>query len=276
MKLILWLVVILLVGCNEESPKATKTSASTISGDVRVFDKVLTLSKTGQAKTLRVYLPPGYDASDKHYPVLYMHDGQNLFDKATAYIEEWQVDEQLNRLAQSGEMGLIVVGIDHAGPDRINELSPWEHAEHGKGWGEAYTDFIVHQVKPWVDSQFRTRAQAESTAIMGSSLGGLATQYAIHQYPEVFSKAAVFSPSFWYAPAVFAHAQVHPLTDRHRVYYLAGGEEGGDIPALTEKMARQQRQVTSVVLETKIVPGGEHNEALWRTHFTEAVLWLFK
>ena len=127
----------------------------------------MTIPGLGRERTIRLYLPPGYDASTKRYPVLYMHDGQNLFDDATSYVGEWGVDEALDALAADG-LELIVVGIDHGGEKRFNELSPVSHPRFGAGENRQYTDFVVNVLKPHIDATYRTRPEREHTGIMGS------------------------------------------------------------------------------------------------------------
>ncbi|MBL7775051.1 MAG: alpha/beta hydrolase, partial [Saprospiraceae bacterium] len=112
-----------------------------------------------------VYLPPDYATARKRYPVLYMHDGQNLFDNNTSSFGEWQVDEALNRLFNQGDYGCIVVGIDNGGAKRLDEYSPWKNPEYGGGEGKAYLDFIVRTLKPHIDSVYRTLPGCESTGI---------------------------------------------------------------------------------------------------------------
>src|SRR5206468_2794112 len=94
-------------------------------------------------RTLRIYLPPGYEKTQRRYPVLYMHDGQNLFDAATSYAGEWGVDETLNELARSSHLELIVVGIDNGDLKRMQELNPWDNEKYGAGEGREYMRFIV-------------------------------------------------------------------------------------------------------------------------------------
>ena len=151
-------------------------------------------------RDLRIYLPPSYTLeTERLYPVLYMHDGQNLFDATTAaFGVEWEVDERVDTLSAAGWMEeVLVVGIDNTAA-RISEYTPTADATHGGGDGEAYTRFLVEEVKPWVDQHLRTRCEAEHTAVMGSSLGGLISFYMGQTRPEVFGHAGAVSPSFWW------------------------------------------------------------------------------
>ncbi len=179
-----------------------------------------------RTRQIRVYVPPGYATSGKRYPVLYMHDGQNLFDDATAYAGEWHVDETMNALSRSGKLELIVVGIDNGKEKRMTELNPWPNPRFGAAEGKQYMDFVVKVLKPLIDKQYRTKADRANTAIMGSSIGGLISHYAIVQYPEVFSKAGIFSPAYWTAGPSFDYFAAKPAAGDARLYFLMGEKEG--------------------------------------------------
>lgn len=249
--------------------------ASTAQPNVHVLAP-LAMPQLGRERTLRVYLPPGYEHSRKRYPVLYMHDGQNLFDAATAFFGEWGVDEALNELAKTKGLELIVVGIDNGGDKRNTELNAWDNPDHKPGEGRQYMQFIVDTVKPYIDVHYRTRPDREHTAIMGSSLGGLISHYAICEYPNVFGKAGLFSPSYWYAPAVAEYTAAH--TPAHaKIYFYAGGKEDEQMVGNMQSIVAQMRQRglaerdTSVHVEAQ----AQHNEAAWRAEFPRAVEWLF-
>jgi predicted alpha/beta superfamily hydrolase len=245
--------------------------------NVQVLAPPLTIPGLNRERTLRIYLPPSYAQSDKRYPVIYMHDAQNLFDDATSYAGEWGVDEAMNQLARSHGFEAIVVGIDHGGARRMNELSPWENPRFGKAEGEAYMAFVVDVVKKHVDTRYRTRPGPEATAIIGSSMGGLISHYAIHRYPQVFGKAGVFSPSYWFAPQVFELTRKQPLPATARVYLYAGGKEGAETVDDAQRMHTLLAEASAgrdgAVL--RLLPQGEHNEAAWRSEFPRAVIWLF-
>ena len=258
------------------APLHAADTASTAGKTVTVFTPPLRLPGLQRARTLRLYLPPDYAASvDRRYPVIYMHDGQNLFDDATAYAGEWGVDEALDALAREG-FSAIVVGIDNGGENRIRELSAWPNPESGAGDNDLYTDDLVRVIKPFVDANWRTRAGRADTAIIGSSLGGLASHYALHRRPDVFSKAGVFSPSYWIAPAVYAHTANVALPADARIYLTMGGREG-------EQALEDVRRMHALLLERgldgrvalSVQPDGEHNEKTWRGEFPAAVRFLF-
>ena len=251
---------------------------STVTDNVQVLPYQFVMPGLDRQRSIRLYLPPSYKTSEKRYPVIYMHDGQNLFDDMTADAGEWGVDESLNQLAEKHGLEMIVVGIDNGGDFRMNELSPWENKRFGKAQGKQYMDFIVKVVKPYIDTNFRTRKDRLHTAIMGSAMGGLMSHYAAHAYPEVFSKAGIFSPSYWYSQQVFSFTQRKKAPLDARLYVMYGDKEGDGMIADTDKMRRQLKQQGHPRQNNlfKRVPKGEHNEQLWRTEFPEAVQWLFQ
>ncbi len=263
---------LLLFACSEP------VKISTVTDNVQVLPYQFVMTELDRQRTIRLYLPPSYQHSEKRYPVIYMHDGQNLFDVMTAFAGEWEVDEALNQLAEKQDFEVIVVGIDNSGDFRMNELSPWENKRFGEAQGKQYMDFIVEVVKPHIDSNFRTKADRLNTAIMGSDMGGLISHYAVHAYPEVFSKAGIFSPAYWYSQDVFSFTQFKKAQLDVRLYVMYGDKEGNGMIADTDKMQRQLKQQGHPRKNTlfKRVPKGEHNEQLWQTEFTEAIQWLFQ
>ena len=230
-----------------------------------------------QLKTSRkiwLYLPKDYATSTKKYPVIYMHDAQNLFDAKTSFMGEWNIDEKLDSLNAQ----VIVVGIENGGDKRIEELTPYAHAKHGGGKADNYLDFIVKTLKPQIDQKYRTKTNAKNTTIWGSSLGGLVSYYALLKYPEVFGKAGVFSPSFW-----FNRKEIFELTEKtsklkSKIYFMCGDSEGDDdmITDLNkmEQLINTKRCSCKNRNKKVIVKGGKHNEKLWRDGFVKAYLWL--
>ncbi len=257
---------------------ADVSSNSTAAPNVTILSNNFPMPQFGDRKRkIWIYLPPGYDDNTASYPVLYMHDGQNLFDQYTSFAGEWKVDETMNELSASKNLNLIVVGIDNGGSLRIEEYTPWENKTYGGGDAEKYTEFIVKTLKPYIDSAFHTKPEKKFTGIMGSSLGGLVSHFAALQYPDIFGKAGVFSPSFWFSDTCYQFAKDHANIQGQKMYFLAGdSESGGMVPDL-EKMIKSMKETgyDSVGIQKKIVPGGKHNEQLWSNGFGEAVTWLF-
>lgn len=258
--------------CEEQQKQATATE------NVQVLPYQFLMPDLDRKRTVRLYLPPSYDGSTKSYPVIYMHDGQNLFDDLTSYAGEWGIDESLNILATDQGLEFIVVGIDNGGDFRMNELSPWPNDRFGEAQGKQYMDFIVEVVKPYIDTNFRTKPDRLHTAIMGSSMGGLISHYAMHEYSNIFSKAGIFSPSYWYSQDVFAFTKFKKAKLDARLYVMFGDSEGNGMIADTDTMQRQLKQQGHPKQNTlfKRVAGGEHNELLWGGEFSEAVKWLFQ
>lgn len=257
---------------------AAAPRASTAQPNVHVLPTPFVIPGLNRQRTVRLYLPPGYERAQRRYPVVYMHDGQNLFDDATAYAGEWGVDETLNALATSRGLKLIVVGIDNGGAERIHELNAWDHPEYGKGEGREYLAFIVEVLKPWVDQHYRTMPDKRHTGIIGSSMGGLVSSYAISRYPEVFGVAGIFSPAYWLAPQAFADSGSRPPPHGERIYFYAGGSESETmVPDMKRMVAVLRRSgLPAHNLEVQVNPVGRHNEAAWRAEFPRAVEWLFR
>lgn len=254
-------------------------SNSTAAPNVSILSNNFYMPQLNRNRRIWLYLPPDYHTTSKKYPVLYMHDGQNLFDAATSFAGEWEVDESLNTLHQQGDHGCIVVGIDNGGAERLNEYSPWVNLQYNAGGqGDDYVEFIASTLKPHIDSTFRTLPGRTTTGIMGSSMGGLISMYAFSERQDVFSRAGIFSPAFWFggsSPA--AHVAANPREGEARVYFLAGGQEPASVA--------QNMQVVADAMTTagflgdekfSLVPAdGQHSEWFWRREFQAAYIWLF-
>ncbi len=261
------------------------TIASTASAGVSAYPTLLTIPELNRQRGIRLYVPPGYATSTKRYPVIYMHDAQNLFDNAIAQAGEWEIDETLDQLARAGQLEAIVVGVDRGGvignlaadPLRMTELNPWFNPANGAGEGRQYMDFIVKVVKPLIDNEYRTLPDRANTGVMGASLGGLISHYAINQYPDVFGKAAIFSPSYWVGgqPSYqFFDSTVVPKDAR--LYLLVGEREGPmvtDLQNVHRAIARNGHPGAN--LSIRVVPNGEHGEPMYRAETKAALVWLF-
>ena len=244
-------------------------------GDIRRMPGVRS-PELDNTRTVEVYLPPSYRTSGRHYPVVYMHDGQNLFDARASFAGEWQVDETMERLAGEG-IEAIVVAIPNMGPKRLDEYSPFQDARHGGGLGEAYLSFIIDTLKPRVDRRYRTTPTREHTGIVGSSMGGLISLYAFLRHPQVFGFAGAMSPSLWFAGrALLEFARQAPRWTG-RLYLDAGTEEGArtlnDARTAARLLRRQAVRSRGHVLYVED-PGGRHEEAAWASRFEYAVRFL--
>ena len=182
-------------------------------------------------RSVIVYLPPSYGKSPQRYPVLYMHDGNNLFDPATGFMgREWRLDETLERLfAQGGLREMIVVGIYNS-PERFAEYSWHPHFDRGYqhgAIGPAYARFLVEELKPLIDSHYRTISDGYHTGIMGSSLGAMISFYTALAYPGVFSRVGLMSPTVYWAGHQILEDVFHFPRDL-RVWIDIGSHEGSD------------------------------------------------
>ncbi|CAM4141358.1 alpha/beta hydrolase [Flavobacterium antarcticum] len=244
---------------------------STASANVTTFE--IFSPELNVQKKIWIYLPKDYATSTKKYPTIYMHDAQNLFDAKTSFVGEWEADETLNKMNAQ----LIVIGIEHGNDKRLDELTPYQNEKYGGGNGDNYLEFIVKTLKPKVDSIYRTKSNPRNTAIFGSSLGGLISFYGVLKYPEVFGKAGVFSPSFWFSDEIYTLMEQSETT-KAKIFFLSGDKESETMVSDLKKMERlldHNRCYCLKLNKTVIVKEGEHNEKLWRENFEQAVKWLF-
>jgi len=250
----------------------TTKAQSTASKNVSTF--TIAAPQLDSIKKIWVYLPESYTTSQKEYPVLYLQDAQNLFDVSTSYVGEWKVDETLDSL----NLDLIVIGIEHGNEKRIDELTPYPNPEYKGGNANNYLDFILNTLKPKVDSLYNTSSNTENTFIGGSSLGGLFSYYATLKHPDIFGKALIFSPSFWYSEDIFEltkNMDSTKLSD-NQFYFRAGEKESETmVPLMFEMKDLLSSKVNSEKqINIQSIPEGEHNEATWATIFPDAARWL--
>jgi predicted alpha/beta superfamily hydrolase len=262
-------------------PKPNSTAprgVSLLSDDMR-------MPQLNRNRRIWVYLPPDYGAANKKYPVIYMQDGQNIFDRATSFAGEWGVDETLDRLARAGDSGAIVIGIDNGGQTRREEYHAIDPENGRPGKQDAYLQFIVSTLKPLVDRAFSTKPDRLNTAIMGSSSGGTLALNAAMKHPDVFGKAAMFSTPLWLAPRfetlITASNAYRPGT---KLWFNCGaGEKIGegapgmfakDQPALIDALVAAGFSRTTQLSAT-IDAEGQHNEAFWGRTFEDAYKFLF-
>ena len=223
-----------------------------------------------------VYLPESYGSTTKAYPVLYLQDAQNLFDNSTSFSGEWRVDEILDSL----KIEIIVVGIEHGGEERIEELTPFPHPEYKGGKAEIYLDFITSSLMPEISQRYRILQGPESTFIGGSSLGGLFAYYGVIKHPEIFGKGIIFSPSFWFSDDIFDFTnQIEIENIKDTKLYLRAGDSESE--TMVPRMFRIRQQLidkgySPCNIYTRAIPGGKHNEKFWASLVPEAVLWLME
>lgn len=251
---------------------------STAADNVELLSEDFYMPQLDRNRRIWIYLPPDYYSSNRSYPVMYMHDGQNLFDQQSSFAGEWEVDESLNDLFEQGDYGIIVVGIENGGTERLAEYTPWPNAQYGGGDGAAYVDFLVETLKPHIDANYRTFSDAANTGIMGSSLGGLISLYACIKYQNVFGRAGVLSPSLWFTSDIYDFVSTTGKQADVRIALLAGELESETMVPLLNDMYNTLRAAGFTEDELNIVThaDGTHSEWYWRREFPATYQWLFQ
>ncbi|MDB4875036.1 MAG: Endo,4-beta-xylanase/feruloyl esterase precursor [Gemmatimonadetes bacterium] len=253
----------------------------TLTGDIRTHEGFHS-RYLERDRTIVVYLPPGYDATSAvRYPTLYLHDGQNVFDQATSFGDEWRVDETAQALITAGAIEpVIVVGVYNAGEARVDEYTPTVRRAQGDGGhADDYGRMLVEELKPFIDATYKTFPGAANTAIGGSSLGGLLTMHLGLRYPTAFGKLAVLSPSVWWDDRVILR-EVAALTHKlpQRIWLDAGTREGEETIANSRLLRDALVEKGWVVGEDLMyleADGGEHNEASWAARVGPVLEFLF-
>jgi predicted alpha/beta superfamily hydrolase len=234
-------------------------------------------------RTVQVYLPPQYmEEEERRFPVFYLHDGQNLFDGRTSYIpgQTWKAHATADRLSAEGQIEpVILVGVANTGLRRMAEYTPTRDMKLGGGEGRRYGRLLVEELKPWVDATFRTLAGAGDTGLGGSSLGGLISLFLGWEYPTVFSKLAVMSPSVWWD-----HRSILSIFDKRepkpdlRIWMDIGTAEGArqirDADLLEQVLLKHGWQL-GVDLAYEKAEGAVHDEQAWAERFGDVLRFLF-
>ncbi|HEX8520820.1 MAG TPA: alpha/beta hydrolase-fold protein [Tepidisphaeraceae bacterium] len=250
-------------------------SKLTRTGDIRlhpIHSKLL-----NNDRKLWVWLPPDYEKNaTARYPVFYMHDGQNLFDASTGFAGEWNVDETAQRLISEKKIRpIIIVGIENT-KDRMAEYTPGER-------GTLYQRFVVEEVKPFIDSTYRTSGERAETAIGGSSLGGLISLYIAEKYPQTFGMCCAMSPSLWWnnQAAMTDLAKDAAWMKKTKFWIDTGTAEGTAFQKQVDLIKKLGELLASNGLEAehdfrlKIVDGAKHNEAAWSQRFDQVLIFFF-
>jgi predicted alpha/beta superfamily hydrolase len=252
----------------------------TYTGNIKLI-KDFYSPELGNKRDIIIYLPPDYETSNERYPVLYMHDGQNIFDASTSFSGvEWGADETAEDLIKKGLIRpIIIVGIYNTGAERMNEYSPWVDSNYGGGKGDSYAKFIVNTLKPYIDENFRTLSDRENTAIMGSSMGGLISLYIGFEYNDVFSKVGAMSPSVWFANRRLIDYIKSAEAKAFTMIYVDMGTAEGSNPEARLNDARELYKVllTKENLDVMYVEdrGAPHSESAWARRLPEALLYFF-
>jgi predicted alpha/beta superfamily hydrolase len=264
----------------------TGSSQRTLTGNIRYLRGVASRFLKNKRDVI-VWLPPDYDNDPRRrFPVLYMHDGQNLMDSATAFAGEWHVDETAQQLVQSGEVEpLIIVGIYNT-KARFGEYTPvkgtGEHAHLGGGNADAYGRFLVEELKPMIDRTFRTRKGPQDTGLAGSSLGGLVTLHLGLKHPGTFQRLAVVSPSvFWANKDILARVNAVKKKPPLKLWVDIGTRESEDSQETVEdaRLLRDALEAKGWKLGTDLqyeeVPGATHSESAWAERFDDILRYLY-
>ena len=238
---------------------------------------------------LRVWLPPGYDepGNGQRYPVLYLNDGQNLFDRATAYTGvEWQADETADRLIRERVIPpIIIVGIDNAAADRAKEYVPYRTFNPPvlRPLGRRYPEFLTHEVMPFVEQRYRAEREAQKNGLGGSSLGGLIALFTARVAPGMVGRLLVESPSLYMANRQMLREARNFREWPERIFVGVGTQETGraekdraivdDVRALERILGRTG--LGEGRLRVRIEEGASHNEGAWAGRFGEALRFLF-
>ena len=269
---------------------AERRGPSTVTGDLRVH-RDFPSEALGGARTVHVLLPPGYDDDPLvRFPVLYMHDWQNLFDAATSFIGvEWGVDETVARLVAACEMEpVIVVGVENGGERRAAEYTPMPDSRRGGGEASRYAEFLMSELKPFVDSTYRTLPDGEHTGVMGSSLGGVVSFYLAWEHPGAFSRVGAMSTAFsWADGAIIDFVSARPAPRGVRVWMDMGTAEdrsdkdGDGVPDLIARHRRMRDALVAQGLEPGRAlafvedEGAGHDERAWAARLPAALRFLF-
>ncbi len=260
------------------SPKEKKHTAAS---NVKILSENFGIPQLKTTRKIWIYLPPDYETSKTKYPVIYMHDGQNLFDDFTSFSGEWRVDETMNAIFQETGKSAIVIGIDNGANKRLAEYSPWNNeAYKTTGEGDLYVAFLAKTLKPYIDRSYRTEKQASKTIILGSSMGGLISLYACSKYPAAFGKAGMFSPAFWFVSQdlnQYLHTNKNKL-ENSKFYFVAGKNEDETMVPEIETVSQLllKKSVPAKHIVVKIDEDGTHSEDYWKRELKASLIWLLK
>jgi len=261
--------------------------ASTASPQVSLLAEAFEVPQLGLKRKIWIYLPEGYAKNKARYPVLYMHDGQDLFDEATSQGRigplEWGVDETIDKAAKK----CIVVAVEHDEDKlkRVQEYFYYDNPDQVNTEGKKYLDFIVNTLKPYIDKQYRTLPDKANTFMAGSSMGGLLTFYAGLNYPQVFGALGVLSPSIWldhgHINTEISKKIQQPGIKQQRYFFYGGGNENrtkpdGSFVKMNDDVQKAVAQFkeSGAGIKVSINPEGRHGAWYWRSAFAEFYDWL--
>lgn len=245
---------------------------------IKIIEEAYEIPQLQATRKISALLPHDYYETDKRYPVLYLQDGQNLFNPMAPF-GDWAIDQSLEKLAREGYSDIIIIAIDHGDNERINEYLPYYHPRYGEGKGNFYIQFIIEKLIPYINKMYRTLPDFENTGIGGSSLGGLISLYAGLSNPGVFGKMMIFSPSLWISKTIFNQTESFKPLRKSKIYLYSGGMESEDHLPNAKKLEAIFRakmvENHDIDFHFSVNEIGVHAEVYWRHEFPKAVKWLF-
>ena len=245
---------------------------------IEVIEEEYEIPQLGRKRRISALLPHDYHDNSREYGVLYLNDGQNLFDE-NAPFGNWAIDESLAELSAAGMSNVIVIAIDHGGEDSITEYLPYFDPRFGKGNGELYVKFLEETLIPYVNNKYRVLTDRHHTGIGGSSMGGLISLFAGLNHQSTFGKMMVFSPSLWIAPEIFRQAESFRPELPTELYIYAGGKESENhlpnVQRFKKRLIDGKYEFGRIRMHLSLNPEGTHSEAFWRAEFPRALKWLY-
>ncbi len=245
---------------------------------IEIIEKSYEIPQLNRKRRISALLPYDYYETDKHYKVLYLNDGQNLWDDNAPY-GNWNIDDAMRFMASVGQNDVIIIAIDHGGNKRIAEYAPYHTEKFGEAQGNLYIDFLRNTLIPYIEKKFRVLPGRENTGIGGSSMGALISLYAGLKYPEIFSKLLIFSPSLWIAPEMYDEALRFTPSSPVQLYVYAGEHESknhiANVMKLRQTLKTNKSFAEKIKFKLSINPSGTHNEYYWSKEFPIALKWLY-
>lgn len=244
---------------------------------IHLISEEFEIPQLNKTRKIWALLPHDYETSAEQYPVLYLHDAQNLFNENGEF-GNWEIDKKLAVMSDYGIGKIIIIAVEHASEDRLLEYNVG-NTVLGQGHGKKYIRFITETLKPYVDKTFRTKSERKFTGIGGSSMGGLVSIFSGLIYPEVFGNLLVFSPSLWVIPKIKLGFLDFFEPQETRLYLYAGGKESetmvDHVTKFRKRLVKRESLQGKMKVRLSINEKGKHNESYWSDEFPKAIEWLF-
>lgn len=245
---------------------------------IEVIEENYEIPHLGATRKISALLPHDYYEYERDCAVLYLQDGQNLFNP-NAPFGDWAIDQSLERLARQSMKNIIIIAIDHGEEERIVEYLPFKTERFGQGKGQHYISFMKDKLIPYVQKKYRVKKGYEHTGIGGSSMGGLISLYAGLTNPDVFGKMMIFSPSLWIDNQIYKLARKFNPRPETRMYLYAGGKESREhlpnVKKLEKILRKKEVYNPEFGFDLSVNMFGSHAEMYWSLEFPRAVEWLF-